>query len=342
MHTVCEICLARWGQSAHITYITFVLITMREFATMPPRRRSCRLAANRSLRRRSLAVIVTAMLILGGAAVVTALSGMNIYAASFLIPISAVPFTMHGPRQPRPLPSHDTRTITFPVPPIPFPGCSLRQRRDSPNRLPAGGLQATYISAWAHVAIIYIAMLIFLWKVYAGPSELGSTDKVWDNLQIAAEKNPVEWNIKGSYLTIWSTQGELPHRPGPLALRPERGTLPALPALPALRAKAVICSLRGPRPLQTWTRRFLFCIVARCPSSPASKPCHPSLSAGGRDHLRHHQHHWQLRHRLLRPVLLAGERALRRPALARPRAGRSRPCCKLRAIRVIVRRATLR
>jgi Na+/proline symporter len=41
-------------------------------------------------------VIVTAMLILGGAATVTALCGMNVYAASFLIPLSAVPFTMHG------------------------------------------------------------------------------------------------------------------------------------------------------------------------------------------------------------------------------------------------------
>ena len=37
------------------------------------------------------------MLILGGAATVTALSGVNVYAASFLIPLSAVPFTMHGP-----------------------------------------------------------------------------------------------------------------------------------------------------------------------------------------------------------------------------------------------------
>ena len=36
------------------------------------------------------------MLILGGAATVNALCGMNIYAASFLIPLSAVPFTMHG------------------------------------------------------------------------------------------------------------------------------------------------------------------------------------------------------------------------------------------------------
>jgi Na+/proline symporter len=68
------------------------------------------------------------------------------------------------------------------------------------------------------VAIIYIAMLIFLWKVYAGPSELGSTDKVWENLQIAAEKNPVKWNNSGSYLTMWSTQGATP------ISRPSRAT----------------------------------------------------------------------------------------------------------------------
>ncbi len=36
------------------------------------------------------------MLILGGAAVVNALSGMDIYAASFLIPLAAAPFTMQG------------------------------------------------------------------------------------------------------------------------------------------------------------------------------------------------------------------------------------------------------
>ncbi len=37
---------------------------------------------------------------------------------------------------------------------------------------------AAFISSWGHVGIIYIAMLIFVWKIYAGPSDLGSTDKV--------------------------------------------------------------------------------------------------------------------------------------------------------------------
>jgi len=101
------------------------------------------------------------MLILGGAAVVNALSGMNIYAASFLIPLAAAPFTM------------------------------------------SGGLLVTFVSSWLQVAIIYVVMLIFLWKIYVG---LGA-DQVWDNLMLISEKNPVVDNREGTYLTMWSTNG---------------------------------------------------------------------------------------------------------------------------------------
>lgn len=106
-------------------------------------------------------LIVTGMLILGGAAVVNALSGMDIYAASFLIPLAAAPFTMQG------------------------------------------GLLATFISSWAQVSIIYVAMLIFLWKIYVGQG----SDIVWENLMLASEKNPVLDNREGTYLTMWSTNG---------------------------------------------------------------------------------------------------------------------------------------
>jgi urea-proton symporter len=106
-------------------------------------------------------LIVTGMLILGGAAVVNALSGMDIYAASFLIPLAAAPFTMQG------------------------------------------GLLATFISSWAQVSIIYVAMLIFLWKIYVGTG----SDIVWENLMLASEKNPVLDNREGTYLTMWSTNG---------------------------------------------------------------------------------------------------------------------------------------
>lgn len=68
-HTICEIVKARWGFHAHITFLVFC------FATN---------------------VIVTAMLLLGGSAVVNALTGMDIYAASFLIPIGVIVYTLAG------------------------------------------------------------------------------------------------------------------------------------------------------------------------------------------------------------------------------------------------------
>ncbi|XP_047966802.1 urea-proton symporter DUR3 [Salvia hispanica] len=68
-HTVCEIVKARWGTAAHIMFLTFCFMTN---------------------------IIVTAMLLLGGSAVVNALTGVNIYAASFLIPLGVIVYTLAG------------------------------------------------------------------------------------------------------------------------------------------------------------------------------------------------------------------------------------------------------
>ncbi|KAJ4773514.1 Urea-proton symporter DUR3 [Rhynchospora pubera] len=68
-HTVCEIVKARWGTAAHIVFLVFCFLTN---------------------------IIVTAMLLLGGSAVVNALTGMNIYAASFLIPLGVIVYTLAG------------------------------------------------------------------------------------------------------------------------------------------------------------------------------------------------------------------------------------------------------
>ena len=68
-HTICEIIRARWGTAAHIVFLCFCFLTN---------------------------IIVTAMLLLGGSAVVNALTGMSIYAASFLIPLGVVVYTLHG------------------------------------------------------------------------------------------------------------------------------------------------------------------------------------------------------------------------------------------------------
>ncbi|CAN7028132.1 unnamed protein product [Brassica oleracea var. botrytis] len=68
-HTVCEIVKARWGTATHIVFLVFCLATN---------------------------VVVTAMLLLGGSAVVNALTGVNIYAASFLIPLGVIVYTLAG------------------------------------------------------------------------------------------------------------------------------------------------------------------------------------------------------------------------------------------------------
>lgn len=59
----------RWGTAAHITFLIFCFLTN---------------------------IIVTAMLLLGGSAVVNALTGVNLYAASFLIPLGVVVYTLAG------------------------------------------------------------------------------------------------------------------------------------------------------------------------------------------------------------------------------------------------------
>ncbi|KAG6553367.1 hypothetical protein Mapa_005102 [Marchantia paleacea] len=68
-HTICEIVLARWGFTAHMVFLFFCFMTN---------------------------IIVTAMLLLGGSAVVEALTGMNLYAASFLIPLGVIVYTLAG------------------------------------------------------------------------------------------------------------------------------------------------------------------------------------------------------------------------------------------------------
>jgi len=68
-HTVCEMVLARWGTAAHVTFIIFCFLTN---------------------------IIVTSMLLLGGAATVNALTGVNLDLASFLIPWGVILYTAAG------------------------------------------------------------------------------------------------------------------------------------------------------------------------------------------------------------------------------------------------------
>jgi Na+/proline symporter len=138
IHTMLEIVLARWGNVAHLTFLIFGFMTN---------------------------IIVTAMLILGGAATMTALTGMSTYAACFCIPVPVSFYTAFG------------------------------------------GLKGTYYASFTHTAVIYIALLIFIWKIYAGPSDLGSTNKMRANLICASHRQPAgdtdnTWNLDGQYIIM--------------------------------------------------------------------------------------------------------------------------------------------
>eukprot|EP00890_Picochlorum_soloecismus_P004015 jgi/Picsp_1/4614/NSC_01984-R1_urea active transporter-like protein len=68
-HTMLEIVRARWGNTAHKVFFVFAIITN---------------------------IIVTSMLLLGGASVMNALTGMDLYAACMLIPVGVIFYTAIG------------------------------------------------------------------------------------------------------------------------------------------------------------------------------------------------------------------------------------------------------
>jgi SSS family transporter len=87
-HTVCEIVKARWGKGAHLTFLFFCF------------------AAN---------IIVTSMLLLGGAATVQALTGVDYRLAAFLIPWGVILYTASGGLQATFLASYIHTVIIFAV-----------------------------------------------------------------------------------------------------------------------------------------------------------------------------------------------------------------------------------
>ncbi|KAL9242636.1 hypothetical protein vseg_016619 [Gypsophila vaccaria] len=152
-HTVCEIVKARWGTPAHIVFLTFCFITN---------------------------IIVTAMLLLGGSAVVNALTGVNIYAASFLIPLGVVVYTLAGGLK-----------ATF---------------------------LASYIhSVIVHVVLVVFVYLVYASNselgspslVYDRLKEIASRSRICTEpiSHVGQSCGPVDGNFKGSYLTMLSSGG---------------------------------------------------------------------------------------------------------------------------------------
>jgi Na+/proline symporter len=68
-HTFLEVIKARFGTATHLVFAVFGIMTN---------------------------ILVTAMLLTGGAAVISSLTGMNTVAACFLLPIGVIIYTMFG------------------------------------------------------------------------------------------------------------------------------------------------------------------------------------------------------------------------------------------------------
>ncbi|OWM65015.1 hypothetical protein CDL15_Pgr028733 [Punica granatum] len=152
-HTVCEIVKARWGTPAHIVFLVFCFMTN---------------------------IIVTAMLLLGGSAVVNALTGVNIYAASFLIPLGVIIYTLAGGLK-----------ATF---------------------------LASYIhSVIVHVVLVIFVYLVYTASselgspsvVYRRLLEVSSRSRICQEpiSHTGQSCGPVSGNYKGSYLTMLSSGG---------------------------------------------------------------------------------------------------------------------------------------
>ncbi|KAF2864876.1 urea active transporter [Massariosphaeria phaeospora] len=139
-HTFLEVIRARYGAVTHIVFMVFGLFTN---------------------------ILVTSMLLTGGSAVVTSLTGMSTAAACFLLPVGVVLYTMFG------------------------------------------GIKATFLTDYAHTVVILVILLMFAFTTYATNVNLGSPSKVFDLLQEAAKRHPVEGNAGGSYLTMRSKDGAI-------------------------------------------------------------------------------------------------------------------------------------
>lgn len=138
-HTFPEILLARHGKIAHLTYLFNGLATN---------------------------MLVGACLVLGGSQVVAAISGMNVYAACFLIPLVVAAYVI------------------------------------------AGGLRSTFIADYIHTVILFIAIFVFGFLMYATSDLVGSLSKFYDLLVDASETMPIAKNAgNGSYLTFRSVDG---------------------------------------------------------------------------------------------------------------------------------------
>jgi Na+/proline symporter len=127
-------------------------------------------------------ILVVSSILIGGAAAINSLTGMNVYASLWLLPMSVTAYTLRGGLRATILTDYVSTWFTS-------------RSRDDTKRWPVQ----------VHTAIILIIIFVFWFRVYATGDQIGSPAKMWDLLHEAAERNDYSAPTKdGSYLTIRS------------------------------------------------------------------------------------------------------------------------------------------
>lgn len=153
-HTYLEIIYTRYGAFAHLVFMLFAFVTN---------------------------ILVGSQLLLGGSAVVTSLTGMNVYAAIFLIPTGQHP--------------------------NPGRWWGLLMAVGVCAYVILGGLRATFLCDYSHTLILMIIILYFMFHAYATSDLIGSPGAMYDLLKKATIQRPIDGNQDGSYLTLKSNFG---------------------------------------------------------------------------------------------------------------------------------------
>ena len=70
-----------------------------------------------------------------------------------------------------------------------------------------GGLRSTFIADYVHTVVLFTAIFVFGFLVYATSDLVGSIDKFYDLLLDASKAMPIATNTNGSYLAFRSVDG---------------------------------------------------------------------------------------------------------------------------------------
>lgn len=151
-HTYLEIIYTRYGVLSHWVFIFFALLTN---------------------------MLVGSQLLLGGSAVVTSLTGMNVYAAIFLILLGVCVNVVLGGLRATFLCKTDS-ILDICLADTPFSG------------------------DYSHTLILMVIIMYFLFSTYATNAQVGSPKAMYQLLKEAALQRPVSGNQAGSYVTMKS------------------------------------------------------------------------------------------------------------------------------------------